>query len=1514
MANKGLDNKISNIIGTKVPQWLIQQLDTRANRNSDDVRSNENLLYLTNKSAWVRLVSSVDINQDRDQKFFERISGINITLPHDLARKFILFGGTSAYTQNNSYELRSGVSFSDTNNTMGGAYGMLGKEEIQKYGYRPMPGIISANIETQGRLGSIRGAIINFKCWDKSQLDIIDALYFKLGFTMFLEWGHTYFYTAEQETILKRTEDFSIVDPFRSISIAGGRGSIPEFPTKEEIGAKISETSRDTEGNYDAMLGMVTNFNFVYNAEGGYDCTLRLMSLGMLGDSIKINNPSTLPNLLQEEIILLDKTLKLLDTPQSDTPPTDTENELPANYVENDLLQILAVTIVKNYDVDKLVRNDKTGYTTYAQIANKDKNLFGTIAFTNYNQISRTALKDFNDKVRRITNNENTFMYAPSNFNRVVKSTTGALNFKLGSTEYYDVDYATGDEFIIGKKGIRLSPKNTYKNISLDISYLKRRFLNFYQHFNSQGALFPPADATLKSKNFDIDKFKNIHVLESFLISTNKLDRFYSDFTVGYDSPVYGLNIRENPNYKKPYFFSIRIDKTLKTSTGSNIGLASNDDVYEALLSILNNPVLNGVSFLSAERPFLSSKDEKIIFYINTASNDLPYYFATKFTQKLNNKKRIRITTQNQTQEIEGETYEAEIRRAQQGQQPTTNSKEEDIDAFLTATIYFNDTSLFYSIEPNDDKFKIFTKSEVDKKLTEQNQLEKTKQEEQRKEQETLITQIQQSFPFQSALELTLKTIHVHALNKAINRIPENPDKNIGNRVFVLEMTDPKESTFLKSIFSNGLFTPFIDKLINNPEQIQLPIGKTLSSPINTKERLELYAKYGFVSSLLGNKTSIEQLGNTQVNYKKLLTAFVIPYKIEQELAAGIKTNHPVYIPFGLLLMLLNHICTIYDRKTGSTDQTPLVYIDYNPELNFFLTNPQQLSTDPFRVLIPFEGSNKDYQELFYDEVLNASRDGIKAFKDPNEKVPLFKPQEEDAISYDIQQYCPIKFNESDNIAYRGKLMNILLSVDYIIDQVKQYSKKDGTNNVYLKPFLEQTLFDINKCLGNFNSFRVSYNDSSNTFQIVDDQVVPTLGNEEMVTPQNDQTNITNRTEIPLIGKTSIAKSIDTRTEISSQLGSLLAISANPNMKDKSTLSVNADPIGYLNTAFSDRYVTNRMPIGSGSATDDNTSKIIEAIKFNATITDFYSSVSPSDADVSQVTSYYMERMSKVKNSQTASLAAAMVPIGINFSTDGIGGLNMGQAFTVSNELLPYSYTMQFRPGYIDNYTNYVGFVIVGLNHTIESNQWNTAIRTNMIAVKDKTSFEANPVVAIPKSDRVFKETSSTNEYTIGSVSLSDLNITQNWENIAVDYISKKEGFLEKPRLDQGTLRAGYGTDTIIDSDGNIKKVGSNTVFTKDSAKRTLVYQIKNTFSKRIISQIGQSSWNSLNDRQKASLVSFTYNVGSLTNSIVTAIKSNTGSQAVANAIASGPYTGKVSGYLKDLEKRRKEEAQLYLS
>jgi len=661
-----------------------------------------------------------------------------------------------------------------------------------------------------------------------------------------------------------------------------------------------------------------------------------------------------------------------------------------------------------------------------------------------------------------------------------------------------------------------------------------------------------------------------------------------------------------------------------------------------------------------------------------------------------------------------------------------------------------NDFSLVGGVTPVDDPNILlgdYLKLKASSELEAQNKTEAAKKEQQRLEQEALVDQISNSLSYQSALELTLRTIQVHALTRAIYSSGK-PDKNIGNKVYVLEMIADKEKEFLNQIFSNGIFSPYINSFRNNFSSVDIP--EDLSDRnLTTEQRLQLYTKYGFLSSLLGNKTSKEEVKNDYVDYSKLFTAFVVPYRISQELVAGVKTNHPVYVPFGLVLMLLNHICTIYDSKPGSKSQTPLVYIDYNPNLNFFLSNYQQLSTDPFKVLIPFEGTDDDYKKLFYEKVLTEDKKAIKTNANDKKGIPLFKPNTEDLISFKLQEYCPIKFS-ADRNGYRGRIMNILLSINYLTDLVKQYSRRDGSNNVYLKPFIEDILTTINKSIGNFNSFRLSYNDSSNTFQIIDDQLVPTLDKEIPIDPNANQANVQNRTEIPLIGKNSIAKSIETRTDLSSKLGSYIAISANKLMKDKSTLSKNADPLGFMNTGFSDRYVTNRLAIGEqNDPVSQLDSRAVEAINFNSTITDFYSSANPSDNDVPQATSYYIEKMSKIKNEESASLASALVPAGINFTTDGIGGLNMGQAFTVSEQLLPYSYTTKNRPGYIDNYNNYVGFAIVGLTHNIENNQWNTSIRTNMIAVKDRTvyNFDKKKTEKLPENKQEF---STNNENVTG--------------------------------------------------------------------------------------------------------------------------------------------------------------------
>jgi hypothetical protein len=250
---------------------------------------------------------------------------------------------------------------------------------------------------------------------------------------------------------------------------------------------------------------------------------------------------------------------------------------------------------------------------------------------------------------------------------------------------------------------------------------------------------------------------------------------------------------------------------------------------------------------------------------------------------------------------------------------------------------------------------------------------------------------------------------------------------------------------------------------------------------------------------------------------------------------------------------------------------------------------------------------------------------------------------------------------------------------------------------------------------------RLAYNDSGNTFHIVDDQLTPGDENEDFISPEN-------KDKIPLYGKESIGKNIQIKTDVSTKLSNMIAISANSNpggSTSKSALSTNSTDFGFINTGYVDRYINNRTDVGSENKKDTriNDTLIKSAIRFNQTISDFYSTINPSDSNVGQATNYYIEKMSKIKAGDPATRASAMIPVSLNFTTDGIAGMNMGQGFTISDKFLPYTYNIRNITGVGVNNIQKVGFVVFGLTHNFENNQWNTDVRANMIYLKKITDF-----------------------------------------------------------------------------------------------------------------------------------------------------------------------------------------------
>ena len=191
-------------------------------------------------------------------------SGVRITANSDLATKY---GAGSTLAERN-------VLF---NFLKDGEDSLAGYENTQ-LGYRPRPGITGMQIHSHNRFGSLRTAVIRFQCWDVEQLNQLELLYMRPGYTLLLEWGHSV-------AIDNRGEVVTNLD------------TIPFFDlTPNSVGHGNTLTERITDYkknkyhyNYDAIYGLIKNFNWSLRPDGGYDCSTSIVTTGDLVESYKAN-------------------------------------------------------------------------------------------------------------------------------------------------------------------------------------------------------------------------------------------------------------------------------------------------------------------------------------------------------------------------------------------------------------------------------------------------------------------------------------------------------------------------------------------------------------------------------------------------------------------------------------------------------------------------------------------------------------------------------------------------------------------------------------------------------------------------------------------------------------------------------------------------------------------------------------------------------------------------------------------------------------------------------------------------------------------------------------------------------------------------------------------------------------------------------------------------------------------------------------------------------------------------
>jgi hypothetical protein len=215
------------------------------------------LHQLNSRSAWVRMTSGVD---------FEGSSA--------LAKNYVLQGGTLFHSIDNNkdnFSQRMGIgnsSMAYSNRSINGEATSI----KNRSGIRPMPGITNVAIQSKGAYGSLQEATVTFTCWDIKQLEELEILYMRPGYTVLLEFGWDF---AKVKGALP---SYDILNPIA-----------PEGITLNDAFAQIYDLIEQSGGTYDALLGYVKNYNWSARDDGGYDCTTSIISLGEVLESLKCN-------------------------------------------------------------------------------------------------------------------------------------------------------------------------------------------------------------------------------------------------------------------------------------------------------------------------------------------------------------------------------------------------------------------------------------------------------------------------------------------------------------------------------------------------------------------------------------------------------------------------------------------------------------------------------------------------------------------------------------------------------------------------------------------------------------------------------------------------------------------------------------------------------------------------------------------------------------------------------------------------------------------------------------------------------------------------------------------------------------------------------------------------------------------------------------------------------------------------------------------------------------------------
>jgi len=600
------------------------------------------------------------------------------------------------------------------------------------------------------------------------------------------------------------------------------------------------------------------------------------------------------------------------------------------------------------------------------------------------------------------------------------------------------------------------------------------------------------------------------------------------------------------------------------------------------------------------------------------------------------------------------------------------------------------------------------------------------------------------------------------------------------------------------------------------------------------------------------------------------------------------------YITFGHLLSLVQHLGVFAEGNEASADSTtfkPVVYIDYNPENTIILRGALEASIDPTTCMVPWfvkgsivNGKKSQTLKPFFaplDVTTISGYSWVGSSKKDGNLIKNFLAYPKNNAINDV----------IESKSFEGKIFNVLVNIDFALKKLKELSTGADDRSVSLISFIDAMLDGINLSLGKSNSFRAFADPLYPVIRIIDENVIET--------PEKT-------IEIPIYGTKSIVYDYGFSSKITPKLASQVVI-ATQGLQNGGIKGFPDDVLSYqkLNNDVRDRFSKVKFPavkatnFTNGSTTEKRDLKSLQ--KLYDHIYNVYSiseDKSLSSSTISNLTTAYSDLQNKQRKlTKETNTGGILLPLEYDLTLDGISGILPYNAFKVPDNRLPKKYRGR------------VAFAIFSINHGFSNNQWTTTLRGQTLLLDQTSITDTRKVGTTPESPSTiinvdpqqseainstypgvvnttaFELTQTPNPSAVGTAAdlaqpqntqTSTINPTTNVTPIStaqendlpaiLNFIKLEEGFETHPYDDRGSLRIGYGSDTITRTNGNIETLKASSVVNENEAILDLQRRITQEFRPKVqvrCRELGVD-YNQLPLKVKVVFVDCAYNYGSL--------------------------------------------------